>query len=135
MKLDKLDEITFISKKIKIIDKEIESIKQFALLVSTKRVSSKISLIIDDLDLKEKETNKVEFDSDGSIIDSNKPKYSGLFGFISYSEEKPKNITEQILTNFTQESTILKVLDILIKERLEYREKLVNELKQFNLKL
>lgn len=137
MKIKNLEKATKILEQIKVLDAEIIEIDKIALLVADGGNTLSLELKVQPNNPNEK---KEILDSDGSLIDHNKPiGYDGLFGGIlghyrSMCEPIKPFTPHHILKKELNESSTLHILGLLLREKQFIRFSLIEKLEKLGFK-
>lgn len=109
--------------RLKELDAEILECEKYADMIANKKMEIKLSLKMNDLEAAEKEKHKVCFDGDGSLMSNYHRAYmSGLFGIMTpAANEKEKKYTDKYDSQIP-DRVALKVLGVLLADKLEARE-------------
>ena len=133
MELNKLEKAGKILTAIKSLDAEIIEIEKFALLISEGHAKCSFEFICKDVKKQKEKSEKVEFDSDGSLVIGSRPR-SFLDGvIINWPTMTPKNEddkTTSSLKNELTEITSMRILSVLLQEKQYRREKYLNQLRK-----
>ncbi len=126
MHIKDIEKLTKVVKRIKKLDKEIIKIEKHAIKLATENVECSVDLSF----LYEKEEEKkAVLDADGSIIDHDAPQT----GFITVFGIKPLKLKLSDEREYYEarvtESTMLHIIDILLKQKIAEREELLNFVK------
>jgi hypothetical protein len=147
MNIKEIEKVSKLVEKIKVLDVEIKDINEMALLIANvgnQSFEHEFILKIKDLTKKEKEgTKKSILDEDGSLInlnsEDNKPDSTFPWSSIiihTTGKENKKEIKYDYEINQKQSvNTLLRILGILMDEKQETKNKLIKQLKKFNIEL
>jgi hypothetical protein len=128
-------------RKIEKLDSEIINIEKITMLVSNGEFESSFELKIRDLSRKDRKQQESLFDGDGSLNFDNTPygllaSLSKLYGCSSYQlQAKKEEKFDFTLKPTLSESSILRILGILLAELQYERESLLNELQRHGIKI
>ena len=135
MDIKRLEKATKIYEQIKLLDAEIIEIDRFAMLIANGEIKSSFELKVDDIGSKKEDENKVRFDSDGSIINTQQMQtmmYNSIFPswFQQIDNSTIKNKNEHSLKYPISDHTTMSILGILLCEKQSKRKSLLNDLEQ-----
>jgi hypothetical protein len=127
---NKFDKMTILFNNISILNNEIKDIEDIAMNVANGNIKAKINLLVEDL----RKVKDNLFDKDGSLINKNnnneQEEYHMRFkklGFLHF--DKPKDFSFKY--DISEEIT-LKVLAIVLNEKNNMKNSLLNELTKIN---
>lgn len=140
MTIKQLEKASKIIEKIKKLDDEIIELDKYAMKLINS--NSEISLTLS-FDKENKESDKVSFDEDGSLISQPRMEYispfsmfqNTMFGLGGFSgEPKKQNDTETLNRNLSESAT-LKIIGIILCELNEKRNDLINKVNKIGIQL
>lgn len=127
-----LKKLSKIIEDIRNVEDEISNIEKIAEILANNPCRINLTLKVEDLKEKEKNDNKVEFDDDGSIVSQMNQQisfidmiYGGAFKKQNHNKDEGYIKKCDALLN---DVSSLKILSIIIKDKIEEREKLVKQL-------
>ena len=129
--------------RIEELDSEINKIEKVALVASNGKFESSFELKINDLSKKEINQKSI-FDEDGSLKTNDEPSgfiasLSKLYGWPVYSAQtdfrNEKKQFDLVLNPSLSESSILRILAVLLNELQEERRQLLNQLEKMGVKV
>ena len=138
MNIKKLEKATKIFEQIKVLDAQIIEIDRFAMLVANGEIKSSFELKVEDIGKKKEDEEKVSFDADGSLIKGDSiPEYSFRInwgsiipcGLTGSSDKKNKN--EHLYKTELSENGTMQILGILLYEKQQQRQALIQKLQSY----
>jgi len=140
MKLSQLDKANKLYSRIKELDAEIIEIERFADAIASKKAKIKFSLSYADLE-KVAEQDKVVLDDNGFLVKGGKKEYTSMFSFWmqnplgNRSCEKPEKTYDGKIKYELDDSLALQVLGVLLKDKMEVREKAMKAINKLGVKI
>lgn len=135
MDLKELEKAQKLYARIKELDAEIIGVEKLANLVSSKKTSIKLSLIIEDLE-KIKDTDKVIIDGDGSL--SIGMDFTGMFRFFQPSVlGNPKAVKDNnnAFESDLTDTVCMGVLGVILQSKIEARALAIKALNRIGVKI
>jgi hypothetical protein len=136
MKLSRFEKAQKVYEQVKQLDKEIIEIEKIAGMVANGRNEIKLSIKLNDLE-KQKDSDKVKFDDDGSLVMPGQNN-NNSFSFLVFSspprKEEERKYTTRLDDQLTDEAT-LQVLGVLIMNKNEKRQALIIALQKIGLEI
>lgn len=137
MDIKKFEKATKILEQIKLLDSQIIEIDKFAMMVANGETKSSFQLICEDLEKKEQDDEKVEFDSDGSLIKGAGLEYKSMFELFMprFKTTNPKKDNEVVLKNELSVNVVMSILGILLYDKRNQREILIQNIKNLGVNI
>jgi hypothetical protein len=134
MKLTKLSRINEGFEKLKQLDKEVLAIERLAELVANKK--SEIHINLTAVDLEKRAKNEIYLDSDGSLVNRNKPSSGGISSYIFYSSEPPKPPEDSVdVKELIGDVHALELLGLLILQKQQQRVAILNAFRKLGVEV
>jgi hypothetical protein len=140
LNINQIEKIKKIYERVKSLDENIGELEKLAILVSDKQTEINVTLSVKDMGAMKKETTKVKFDEDGSIVTGGR--ISGLSWILDWNDRTCKKEDEEETDKYTSsiswavsDKSAFRLMGMLMQEKKQERDILLKKLQSYGFKI